>query len=74
MQSILVDEFNQSALTQMKSLITKTMESRDGKVRWDLGVEGKDRFKNTYTSLKVCVECVTSLVTKVTSDDVTIMT
>ena len=37
-------------------------------------VEGKDRFGVTYTSLKVCVECVTSLVTKVVSDDVTMMT
>ena len=37
-------------------------------------VEGKDRFGNTYTPLKVCVECVTSLVTKMTRDDVTMMT
>ena len=37
-------------------------------------VEGKQEYDNTYTLLKVCVECVTSLVTKVTSDDVTMMT
>ena len=36
-------------------------------------VEGKQEYGATYTSLKVCVECVTSLVTKVTSDDVTMM-
>ena len=36
-------------------------------------VEGKCRFGRTYTSTKVCVKCVTSLVTKVTSDDVIMM-
>ena len=37
-------------------------------------LDGKQGFKDSYTLLKVCVECVTSLVTKVTSDDVTMMT
>ena len=37
-------------------------------------VEGNQGFCRSYTSLKVCVECVTSLVTKVTNDDVTLMT
>ena len=30
------------------------------------------RFMDSHTYPKVCVECVTSLVTKVTSDDVTL--
>ena len=37
-------------------------------------IDGKQGFKDSNTYLKVCVECVTSLVTKVTSDDVTMMT
>ena len=45
---------------------------RDGSM--DGLVEGKKLFKHTYTHPKVCVECVTSLVTKVTSDDITVMT
>ena len=35
---------------------------------WHALVDGKQGFKDSYTSLKVCVECVTSLVTKVSSN------
>ena len=36
-------------------------------------VDGKQGFKDSYTLLKVCVECVTSLVTKVSSNDFKVM-
>ena len=39
-----------------------------------LVVAGNGENGNTYRPIKVCMECVTSLVTKVTSDDVTMMT
>ena len=35
--------------------------------------KGKQGSKNTYRYLKVCVECVTSLINKVSSDDIKVI-
>ena len=40
----------------------------------DLKVVGKQKYERTYIYPKECVECLTSQVTKVTSDDITVMT
>ena len=38
-----------------------------------VAVERKGPFGNNYTFLKVCAECVTSLITKESSDNITMI-